>query len=159
MSFVDLARRAEAAKLDANDFSDEAMMARAAVLSHRGWLGSNNFRESLRYVWREFFDEWDVLICPQTATPAFEHDHSDFAVRTLKVDADDQPYFKQLFWAGLTTCAYLPSTVFPTGPSLTGLPIGLQAVGAEYDDLVTIDFARLLADEIGGFVPPPGYRD
>ena len=73
------------------------------------------------------------------------------------MDSDDQPYFQQLFWAGLVTVSYLPSTVFPTGPSLTGLPIGLQAVGPEYDDLRTIDFARLLALEIGGFTPPPGY--
>jgi Asp-tRNA(Asn)/Glu-tRNA(Gln) amidotransferase A subunit family amidase len=40
---------------------------------------------------------------------------------------------------------------------VAGLPIGLQAVCAEYDDLITIDFTRLLAREIGGFQPPPGY--
>ena len=91
------------------------------------------------------------------ATPAFEHDHSEIGSRHLKVDAADQPYFQQLFWAGLVTVAYLPSTIFPTGPSLTGLPIGLQAVGAEYHDLTTIDFTRLLAREIGGFTPPPAY--
>ena len=34
-------------------------------------------------------------------------------------------------------------------------PIGLQAVGGQYSDYVTIDFARLLAREIGGFQPPP----
>jgi amidase len=127
------------------------------VLSHRDWLSANNTREQLRYAWRDFFDEWDILICPQTATPAFDHDHGQMKTRSLKVDSDDQPYFQQLFWAGLVTASYLPSTVFPTGPSLDGLPIGLQAVGAEYSDLVTIDFTRLLAREIGGFVPPPGY--
>jgi len=30
-------------------------------------------------------------------------------------------------------------------------------VSAEYADRTCIDFARLMADEIGGFVPPPGY--
>ncbi len=148
-----------AEQTDPDDFSDEAVMARAAVLSHREWLRSNNYRESLRYAWRAFFVEWDILICPQTATPAFPHDHSDMPSRKLKVGSDDQPYFQQIFWAGLVTVSYLPSTVFPTGPSITGLPIGLQAVGAEYDDYVTIDFTRLVAQEIGGFVPPPGYAD
>jgi amidase len=38
-----------------------------------------------------------------------------------------------------------------------GLPIGLQVIGAELDDATTIEFARLIADEIGAFVPPPGY--
>ena len=146
-----------AAKIDPGDVSDEAVMARAAVLSHADWLRSNNARELLRMAWRAFFDEWDILICPQTATPAFEHDHSPFQQRTLKVSNEEQPYFKQLFWAGIVIGPYLPSTVFPTGPSLTGLPIGLQAVGAEYDDRRTIDFTRLVAQEIGGFTPPPSY--
>jgi hypothetical protein len=30
-------------------------------------------------------------------------------------------------------------------------------VGGEYQDYITIDFARLMADELGGFVPPPNY--
>jgi len=151
------AMRERAAALDPDDLSNDAVAARASVLSHRDWLATNDARETLRYAWRDFFDEWDVLICPQSATPAFEHDHGPMGARTLKVDDEDQPYFQQLFWAGLVTAAYLPSTVFPTGPSLTGLPIGLQAVGAEYQDRTTIEFARLLADEIGGFAPPPGY--
>jgi len=29
-------------------------------------------------------------------------------------------------------------------------------IGAEYD-ATTIEFARLIAEEIGDFVPPPGY--
>ena len=149
--------QARAQHTDPNDLSDEAVMTRAAVLSHREWLRANNRRERLRQAWRRFFDAWDILICPQVATPAFEHDHSDMAQRILKVDHDDQPYFKQLFWSGLITGPYLPSTVFPTGPSLAGLPIGLQAVGAEYDDRITIDFTRLVAREIGGFAPPPAY--
>ena len=38
-----------------------------------------------------------------------------------------------------------------------GLPIGLQTVSAEYNDYITIDFARLMAGEIGGFQPPPYF--
>jgi amidase len=47
--------------------------------------------------------------------------------------------------------------VFPTGLSQEGLPIGLQAVGAEFHDYTTIDFTRLMAQEIGGFTAPPAY--
>ncbi len=148
---------AEVANLDPGDQGTEATMARAAVQSHGDWLRYNNRREALRMGWRDFFADWDILLCPQTATPAFEHDHRPMGARTLSVNGTPQPYFQQLFWAGLITVAYLPSTVFPTGPSAEGLPLGLQAVGAEYADRTCIDFARLLADEIGGFVPPPGY--
>jgi len=142
---------------DPRDQSTDIVMARAAVSSHRHWLMCNHERERLRYRWRDFFRDWDILICPQTATPAFPHDHSPMGERVLRVDGADQPYFQQLFWAGLITSAYLPSTVFPTGPSAAGLPIGLQAVAGEYGDLRTIDFARLLANEIGGFAAPPGF--
>lgn len=55
--------------------------------------------------------------------------------------------------------AYMPSTVFPTGLSKAGLPIGLQAIGGGFDDRTTIEFSRLMAQEIGGFIPPPGYGD
>ena len=34
--------------------------------------------------------------------------------------------------------------------------MGLQIIGPEGEDPTTIEFARLLAAEIGGFVPPPG---
>lgn len=70
------------------------------------------------------------------------------------VDGDEQPYFKQLFWAGMVVNAYLPSTVFPTGLSREGLPIGLQAVSAPYRDHRTIEFTRQLAGHMGGFSPP-----
>lgn len=153
------ATQQEVAALDPHDESDEAQMARAAVQHHRTWLRGNHFREHLRMAWRAFFDDWDILICPQTATTAFAHDHSPFETRTLTVNNEAQDYFKQIFWAGIITIGYLPSTVFPTGPSRDGLPIGLQAVGAEFNDYQCIDFARLMADEFGGFQPPPGYED
>ena len=103
------------------------------------------------------FQDWDILICPQTATDAFPHDHGEYFGRTLTVDNEEQEYFRQVFWAGIITVAHLPSTVFPTGLSQAGLPIGLQAVGAEYNDYITIDFARLMAREIGGFISPPNF--
>jgi len=152
-----LAAQEQVAQLDPDDNSMDAIFARAAVQHHRDWLRYNTEREHLRMAWRAFFDDWDILICPQMATPAFEHDHRPTEERTLMVDDHVQPYFQQIFWSGVITVAYMPSTVFPTGPSRAGLPIGLQAVSAEFNDYVCIDFARLLSEEMGGFVAPPGY--
>ena len=53
--------------------------------------------------------------------------------------------------------AYLPATVAPSGLTPGGLPVGVQIVGPYLGDRSTIQFARLLAKELGGFVPPPGY--
>ena len=151
-----VARAAErAASFARDDESDAAVTARATVMRHRDWLRHTFRRERLRRAWVEFFTDWDILICPQMAVPAFPHDHRPFGERTVDVDGVAQPYFQQLFWSGLITTSYLPSTVFPTGPSRAGLPIGLQAVSAPYRDHCTIEFARLIAREIGGFAPPP----
>lgn len=143
-----------------DDVSQPAAVARSVVQSHRDWSRFNQERERLRMAWRAFFDDWDILICPQMASTAFPHDARPFEERFIDVDGQQQPYFQQVFWSGLVTVAYLPSTVFPTGPSAAGLPIGLQAIGAEFDDYQCIDFARLLAEAGGAaFESPPGYQD
>jgi amidase len=143
--------------LDPGDFSEDAVSARSAVLSHRDWIRANFSREKLRNAWRLFFEDWDIVICPQMATAAFPHDHSSFKGRTITVDNLDQPYFSQLFWSGLVTNSYLPSTVFPTGLSKAGLPIGLQAISAPYRDHRTIEFARQITRQMGGFIAPAAY--
>ena len=91
------------------------------------------------------------------ATAAFEHDHRKFGERTLLVDNQERPYFEQVYWAGLTGVAYLPSTVIPTGLNDQGLPIGVQIVSAEYMDLVTIGVAEHLENMGFKFTPPPHY--
>jgi len=127
-------------------------------IDHMQWLGLDNERTKLRFGWQAFFRDWDVLVCPIMPTAAFPHDHTpDTFARTILINGEPRSYFQQIFWAGIATLSYLPSTVFPTGVSAAGLPIGLQVIGAEFDDATTIEFARLMAQEIGGFVPPPGY--
>ena len=128
-----------------------------AELPFGEWVMLNGRRTSVRTQWQQFFRDWDVLLCPIGTTPAFPQDEGPRESRTLEVDGEARPYFEQIFWAGLATLSYLPSTVFPTGLSEQGLPIGLQAIGAELDDRTTIELARLLAREIGGFHPPPGF--
>ena len=141
-----------------DDLSDSATVARARVLSHRDWLQNNNQREYMRYAWREFFNEWDILICPVFTVPAFNHNHSPIHQRMLTVNGVPQSYFQPMFWAGMSTVSYLPSTVFPTGLTQNDLPIGLQAISAEYNDYITIDFVRLLTQQTGGFQIPPGFQ-
>jgi amidase len=131
----------------------------SSELKHSEWLALDNERQKIRLAWREFFNDWDIVIAPVCATTAFPHNHSAYQGRTLMVDDKAVPYFQQIYWASLATLSYLPSTCFPTGLSKDGLPIGLQAIGKGYDDLITIDFARQLAQEIGGFVAPSGFED
>ena len=146
-----------AAELDTNDRSPSAVLTRARVLDHRSWSDHNEARTNYRLRWRTFFDDWDVVICPISATTAFEHDHRPKLERTLTVDAAQTSHYEHYFWIGLATVAYLPSTAFPSGLSSDGLPIGLQIIGPEYGDRTTIEVARLIAQELGGFRAPPRF--
>ena len=148
--------REHVATLDPADMSADAIAARASVMSHREWIRHDFRRERLRRAWDAFFRDWDVLVCPQFAVPAIRHDHRPLAERTTIVDGEARPYMESVFWSGIVIASYLPSTCLPTGPSSEGLPIGVQIVGGPYRDHTTIECARRIAEEIGGFVAPPG---
>ena len=142
-----------------DDDSADAVWARNSVLEHRDWVHANDVRTQIRSQWKAFFEDWDILLCPIMVTTAFPHDHSPQGERTLMVDGKEVRFWDQIFWAGLANLAFLPSTVFPAGLADDGLPVGLQAISAEYNDRTTIDFARLVTREIGGFRAPPGFGD
>ncbi len=154
--YREIARRVE--ELDPDDASLGAVIERAQVARFREWTAHNEQRTRLRWRWHEFFENYDALIAPVMATSAFPHDHRPFGQRTVVVNGEQVPYFDQVFWAGLASVAYLPATVIPTGPDDAGLPVGVQIVGPEYGDLVTIGIAKLLEQEGFAFTPPPAYR-
>jgi amidase len=143
--------------LDPNDQSDAAKVFRGQVSSFRDWSAANEARQKLRWAWHEYFQEFDALVMPIMATPAFKHDHRPPGERTILVDNAERPYFEQVFWAGLTGVAFLPSTVIPTGLNKDGLPIGVQIVGPEFSDLVTIGIAQELERLGFDFTPPAAY--
>jgi len=144
-------------QLDPQDDSEAAQVFRAQTSSFKTWKAYNERREHLRWHWHQFFERYDVLITPVMPTAAFEHDQRKFSDRTIRVNNEERPYFDQVFWAGLTGVSYLPSTVIPTGLNGEGLPIGVQIVGPEYGDLITIGAARALEAEGFAFVPPSAY--
>ena len=140
--------------LDPEDGSPEAVNARAAVMLHRDWIRHDFRREKFRRAWDEFFKDWDIVVCPQSTAPAIKHDHRPWAERSVTVDGEERSYGEHIFWAGLPNNTYLPSTCFPTGLSKDGLPIGIQAFSPSYRDYRTIEFARLITQEMGGFEAP-----
>jgi amidase len=75
----------------------------------------------------------------------------------LDVNGQAQSTTTQLFWAGYSGMAYLPSTIAPTGLTETGLPSGVQIIGPQYGDLLCIDMAKRLEKEFSAFQAPPGY--
>ena len=146
----------QAAALDPADRSESAELLRAQTLRHRDWIFFHEAREQLRWAWHRFFQDYDLLVTPAAATSAFPRDEGPMDARRIDVDGTPQTHYQQMFWAGLTGVAFLPSTVIPTGPDANGLPIGVQLVGPAYGDRVTIGAAAALEATGFAFRPPPG---
>lgn len=141
-----------------DDESYYARMVRANAMYHRDWLAANEARHGMRGKWAEFFQEYDLLLCPPAASAAAPHDQKgERWERTITVNGNVVPTTDQLFWAGYSGMVYLPSTVAPVGFTPGGLPVGVQIIGPQYGDRTCIDFARLLEREYHRFVPPAGY--
>lgn len=139
---------------------DEGLMTnliRGASQRHRDWNIVNERRAQLRARWDAFFRDFDVLLLPVMPTAAFPHDHSEITTRTIAVNGQPLPYLQQLFWAGLATVAYLPAVAAPVGLARSGLPVGIQIVAPYLEDRTAIAFAAALAQQVGGFVAPPGF--
>ncbi len=149
---------AQARSVAADDESYFARMVRANTMHHKDWLALNEERGHFRIRWAEFFQDYDVLLCPAAASAAFPHDfEGERWERTIPVNGKAEPTTDQLFWAGYSGVAYLPSTVAPAGLTRSGLPVGVQIIGPHLGDRTCIHFARLLEQEFGGFIAPPGY--
>lgn len=154
--FAKLKKRAP--RVRDTDDSYEAWMIRGTTMPHREWHTWHEKRETIRLAWLQFFREWDLLLCPTAASAAFEHNQKgERWQRMIPVNGKPQPTTTQLFWAGLSGMAYLPSTVAPVAFTEERLPIGVQIVGPEYGDLQCIAAARHLERELQPFVAPDDF--
>ena len=151
-----------AVQMKAGPRSHAARIARAVRLKHHEFLVLLEQQQRLCLAWRNFFQRYDVILCPIMPTVAFPHDHSGCGpghieqyTRTATVDGQPVPYLNGLQWPGLVTVANLPATAIPTGRFIEGMPMGLQAVGPYLEDRTPLRFAQLAEQALGGYVPPP----
>lgn len=152
--FAQALQSAQAHPEDAREFPGAQW--RGQTMTHRRWLQLDEARARLRRQWHQFFESWDLLICPIAATPAIVHDHQGYRwERMLQVNGRAQPHTTQMFWAGYPGLVGLPATAVPIGLSPDGLPIGAQVIGPAFGDPVCLRFARWLEDDYRAFVPPP----
>jgi amidase len=149
---------ARAKTFQADNKTYVAMMNRAFAMSHRDWLRNNERRHQMRILWDDFFQDWDVMLCPVAASAAWPHDQKgERHERLIQVNDKKVSTIDQRFWAGFSGNFYLPSTVVPIGFTPEGLPCGIQIIAREYGDNECLRFAELIEEEFGGFVPPPGF--
>jgi amidase len=125
---------------------------------HLNWLHALDRRAGLRRAWADWFDAYDLLVCPVIPVEAFPHNQEgEFIDRTIDIDGADHPYPLLISWTGLIGIMGLPSAVPPLGfTATTGMPVGLQVVAPWYQDREAIVAAGLLADACGaGYRVPP----
>ncbi len=168
--FMMLLRAATSAAASDQEFLEQAGKARGRntrdvgeanayglTLSHRDWCRLDEERQRIRWLWQEFFERFDVLLCPPLSTAAFPHSSVHPQERTLLVNGKEVPFENQLLWAGYAGVAYLPATVAPVGLTPSGLPVGVQIIGPHSEDHTCLHFARLLEEHYRAFVPPPQF--
>lgn len=125
-------------------------------------------REKVRAAWRSFFQDWDAMLTPTFHTPAFEHIACQgpalgAAMTNHRVSVDSAagaqsvPYVRGLFYPHVSTLAGQPALSCPVGVNAQGLPLAVQLIGPYLEDFTLTRLAGLLAREVGGFRPPPGY--
>jgi amidase len=132
---------------------------RGALSGFAEWQQKNMERLAYRAMWEGFFESVDVFLLPTTFTTAFMHDHTHPDGRMIPLpEGGAESFWNLLSYIAPATLTGCPATTAPVGLSRSGLPVGLQIVGPYLEDATPIRFARLLAQEVGGFQPPNGYE-
>jgi amidase len=170
--FMTMVRAATSTRLTDDEFKQAAEQARTAdltrpdmaafalrgnTMAHRDWHILNEKRHRWRLAWHDFFKHYDVVLAPPVATAAPPHSTEHVSTRRITINGKPQPVSNQLFWAGFSGLALLPSSGAPIGMTSEGLPVGVQIIAGQYRDLTAIHFARLLERNYCTFVPPPGF--
>lgn len=128
-------------------------------MSHAAWLKAQEQGLQMREAFLKTFDSFDVILAPPTFTTAFAHDHSKaISLRTVHVEGRKRHYADLYQWIAPATLMGLPSTCAPIGLTAQGLPLGIQIIGAPFEDRTTIKFAECLAQVLGGFQVPLTLR-
>ena len=87
----------------------------------------------------------DALVCPVCAHPAMKHG-------TTWIRCQEGAFFFTEVFSLVGSC---PMGVVRCGTSPEGLPIGVQVVGAPWQDDVVLEILSFLEKEFGGWKPPP----
>lgn len=152
---------ARAATFAAGERSYPARHFRGIASDHRRWVQMDMRRDGLRRQWAQFFERFDLLVCPTATTPAFtQKQQGERWERLIPVRRADgstlmQPSTDALFWAGypgLVGCA-VPLEL--AGSGAAALPVGAQIIGPAFGDIDVLAFAQWLEREYRAFVPPP----
>jgi amidase len=89
----------------------------------------------------EFFDDFDVLICPAASVTPFPHEQ----LFVEEINGEKMPtYMRWLAIAYAPTTALPASIVLPCGVDHKGMPFGIQVMGPNGSDALILEVAKSL---------------
>ena len=125
--------------------ADPALVAMASAAETHGaddLRRANDHRYQLGCQLSMFFEDFDLLVTPTTACPAFP------LGQNMPAGAQDEI----VSWSAYTytfNLAHNPAASLPCGVTPDGLPIGVQLVGPKFGDALVLSVSALLADSSG----------
>ena len=164
-----LCRAVDEAALPALDFNQELVSAGALVgmaiaavqpggqeppATLTQYLEALDRRDQSIVAWEQFFDRWDLLLCPPAPMTAFPHCEPG---TPLRVGEQDVAYWTVSACGAPFNYSGHPAIVLPFTQDRDGLPIGIQLVGKRWGESRLLAVAAALADVIDPFQRPPGY--
>jgi amidase len=105
-------------------------------------------------VWEQFFEKWDVLLCPPSMMTAFAHCEPG---APLSVDGQEVSYWMVSAHSTVFNYTGHPAVVLPYKLDRDGLPIGVQLVGKRWNESRLLAIAKAFSSVTGEFRRPPGY--
>jgi len=93
-----------------------------------------------------FFDDYDLLLCPTVAVPAYPVEQ---AYPTRIGDQQLTSYIDWMFLTFVVTLTGCPALSLPCGFTKDGMPVGLQIIGRSHADAAVLAAAALLEGEFG----------
>jgi amidase len=118
------------------------------------YLEALHRRDQSISAWEQFFEKWDVLVCPPSMMTAFPHCGPG---APLSVDGQEVSYWMVSAHCALFNYTGHPAVVLPYKLDRDGLPIGVQLVGKRWKEPRLLAIAKALAPVTGEFRRPPAY--
>ncbi len=118
------------------------------------YLEALDQRDQSILAWEQFFEQWDVLLCPPSMVTAFPHCEPGSA---LHVDDQEVIYWAVSGHGTLFNYTGHPAVVLPYKLDRDGLPLGIQLVGKRWNEAHLLAMAKALSEVTGPFQRPPGY--
>ncbi len=103
------------------------------------YIKAQKVRHLIKNEYDKIFKEADLILSPVTPTTAFEFDSKKSPL---------EMYLSDIYTIA-TNLAGLPAISIPTGRDGSGLPIGMQLIGRDFDEQTLLDGALSLEREIG----------